>query len=68
MTKKQFEVYLNELYSYAYTLEGVKYLLGYLGTEKTIERNYDNVKLGTLLRKKDPLAFDVNYKEKNSKI
>lgn len=71
-TKKQYEAYLNGLYSetcYDYTtaINEFDYLTvksrGNHTTRENIIKHYNNLQLGALLRKYDPIAFNVGFNE-----
>ena len=70
MTQKQKEQKLNRIYSEVYNeddaVESLIYLTskkrgrGNYTTEANIRKQYRNRKLGTLLRRLDPIAFNVD--------
>ena len=68
MTQKQKEQKLNRIYSEVYNeddaVESLIYLTaksrGKHTTEANIRKQYRNCKLGTLLRRLDPIAFNVD--------
>jgi hypothetical protein len=64
-TKKDYEKYLNELYCDSYSEGQAIDNLKYLGDETVIRRNHTNHTLGTLLRRKDNIQFEVGYAEWN---
>lgn len=61
LNMKQFEEYLNEVYSETGTLQHVLSELRHLGSEETIERHYENGTIGTLIRREDPTMFRVMH-------
>lgn len=63
MNKKQYERYLNDLYSEQFSIDDIISQLGYLSSDKIIYKNYINHTLGRLLRYKDPIAFNVGYND-----
>lgn len=70
-TKKNFEIHLNQLYADLYTQEQALDNFLYLAnrsrvnctTSNGINAAFANHTLGTLLRKYDPIAFNVQYNE-----
>jgi len=65
-TKKNHEVYLNELYGemgWSYVFRNLQYLtkIGWL------LKAYKNKRIGSLLRKNDPVAFQVSYRDRTPK-
>jgi hypothetical protein len=62
-TKKAFETGLNELYFSYYSESQALDVFSYLGSELVVRNNYYRRSLGTLLRKKDPIGFEVGYSE-----
>lgn len=61
-TKKMYEKYLNEILSIAYSKDEVMNKYEYLG-KVVVDRNYNKGTLGTLLRRRDNIQFDVMYNE-----
>ena len=70
-TKKDHEKYLNQLLSEFYTIQGIFNEFIYLTnknrkhhtTKAHLEKCYDNHTIGSLLRRLDPIAFEVSYHE-----
>jgi len=62
-TKKDYEKHLNELYCDTYSESQAIDELRYLGSEAVIRKNHANRSLGSLLRKKDSIQFEVGYDE-----
>ncbi len=65
--KKEHEQYLNEVLTECYTPEQAVDNFIYLSNEATVREHYHQRTLGTLLRRKDPIAFQVSYKENQVK-
>jgi hypothetical protein len=73
--KKQYEAHLNELYNDCFTQQEAQFNFEYLTskwrhprtTKKHILNMYERRELGTLLRKLDPIAFNVGFNEWNKK-
>lgn len=69
MNKKDFEEYLNGMFSVSDTLRKTEHCWG--GNDKTPTQKYSARKLalqakyGTVLRRFDPIAFEVIYNDKN---
>ena len=69
MNKKDFEEYLNEMFSVSDTLRKTEHC--WAGNDKTPTQKYSARKLaleakyGTVLRRFDPIAFEVEYNDKN---
>lgn len=71
-TKKEYERHLNDVYSetcydYVTALDVFDYITvrsrGTHTTRENIIKHYNNQKLGSLLRKYDPIAFNVGFNE-----
>ena len=69
MNKKDFEEYLNGMFSVSDTLRKTEHC--WAGNDKTPTQKYSARKLalqakyGTVLRRFDPIAFEVIYNDKN---
>ena len=63
MTKKDYEKILNDQYADTFSLSQAIDAFQYLGSSKTIENNYLNHTLGSLLRRKDSIRFNVCYNQ-----
>ena len=69
MNKKDFEEYLNGMFSVSDTLRKTEHC--WAGNDKTPTQKYSARKLaleakyGTILRRFDPIAFEVKYNDKN---
>lgn len=63
-TKKQYEEFLNQLYD-ENGVAGILYLMNKRRANPVSEYNFyryvENKKCGTMIRKYDPIAFEVNY-------
>jgi hypothetical protein len=66
-TKAAFEKHLNELYADIYSFSQAHDQFSHFKngkiTEREIYQAYNNHSLGTLLRKCDPVAFNVGFNE-----
>lgn len=62
-TKKLYEKYLNRFIYENYTEDEAVENWGYLSLEKIVRNNYKNKNIGSLFRKKDPIAFNVGFNE-----
>jgi len=62
VTRKRYEMYLNEVLSVC-PFESVEGVYGYLAPHYSLRRAYDEGRLGSLIRKSDPLLFNMNYNE-----
>jgi len=62
VTRKRYEMYLNEVLSVC-PFESVEDAYGYLAPRYSLRRAYDEGRLGSLIRKSDPVLFNVNYSE-----
>lgn len=71
-TKKEYEKFLNQMYADCYSEEQIVNALEYMTnksrttgttTIKNIRSSHQNHIIGSLLRKYDPLAFEVGYNE-----
>lgn len=63
VTKIAAEEYLNNMYSESLTLEQAREQFSYLASRNVIDRCYMNYTLGTLLRRKDPIAFECSRRD-----
>lgn len=65
MTRAQYEQHLNALFAEAYSLDEILDRFSYLAGPRTPAQEYVNNRIGSLLRRSDPLAFSIayNYKE-----
>lgn len=63
MKKKELEQELNSLYSTMDKGEALD-MFKYLGSRTIINKHYNGNALGSLLRKKDPVTFDIIHQEK----
>jgi hypothetical protein len=64
MTRADFEKHLNEQYLDVYNSSDVLEAFEGLGTDKQIRSAWMEGALGTFLRRKDPIQFDVMYQER----
>lgn len=62
VTRKRYEIYLNEVLSVC-PFDSVGDAYGYLAPHYSLRRAYDEGRLGSLIRKSDPLLFNMNYNE-----
>ncbi len=67
-SKDDHEKYLNELYSYTYNYDETLDNFSHLYKINTFARihllsHYENHTLGTLMRKKDQIAFNISFND-----
>lgn len=62
-TRNEYEQHLNETYTDIYTEDDAVDKLSHLGTATTIRKRHARRELGTLVRAKDVVAFNVGYGE-----
>lgn len=62
-TKKEYETYLNELFADCYSRSQAIDEFCYCAAEEDIISGYENHVLGSLLRDKDHIRFEVGYNE-----
>lgn len=62
-TKQAYEKHLNAIIIDHYSESQALDTFHHLGAKEVISRNYHNRTLGTLLRRKDPVQFEVNFNE-----
>lgn len=63
-TRENYERYLNNLYADCYGLEQVQELFEHFKCRKsTIINAYHNHTIGSLMRRHDPIQFNVGYGE-----
>ncbi len=61
LKNKQYEKYLNKMLSSDYTMDNIIKEFDYLTEKNLLINAYYNNSLGSLLRKKDPLRFQLDY-------
>lgn len=67
-TRKMYEQHLNNMYADSFGWEQVKENFSYFKCrESTLLSAYHNHQIGSLLRRHDPIAFNVGYNETNTK-
>jgi hypothetical protein len=63
LTKSKYEEYLNSYFD-ELPLDTIFKSFAFMAKRNIILNAYNKKKLGSLFRKKDPIAFEVNYNEK----